>query len=173
MKRCSVESCQNNSFGKDKLALKPYCKRHQYLRTDKKKKVVVVEKITEKSFSELIKTADSVFSLYIRKKYANKNGLVKCYTCNKELHYSEIENGHFISRGHYAARFLEDNCRPQCSKCNSIHNDKPEIFKEKLEQENIGIIDKLLDLKKKISTLTRSDLIEIINKYNAKQTTEL
>jgi hypothetical protein len=35
-KQCSVDGCGNPSFGKDKKTGEPYCKFHQYKRTDKK-----------------------------------------------------------------------------------------------------------------------------------------
>lgn len=35
-KICSVEGCSYPSFGKDKITKEPYCKAHQYKRTDKK-----------------------------------------------------------------------------------------------------------------------------------------
>jgi hypothetical protein len=35
-KICSVEGCEYPSFGKDKQTKLPYCKSHQYKRTDKK-----------------------------------------------------------------------------------------------------------------------------------------
>jgi hypothetical protein len=38
-KQCSVTGCSYDSWGKDKLTREPYCRFHQYLRTDKKIKV--------------------------------------------------------------------------------------------------------------------------------------
>ena len=48
----------------------------------------------------LVKKLDAVFSEYIRRKYADKNGIVKCYTCNKKAYWKGegMQNGHFISR---------------------------------------------------------------------------
>lgn len=63
--------------------------------------------------------ADRVFSEYIRLK-ESKDGICKCVTCWAEMPYTEIQNGHFISRGNMKYRFSEENCHPQCYKCNCI-----------------------------------------------------
>ena len=64
--------------------------------------------------------ADRVFSEYIRLKNANKDWICKCVTCWAEMSYTDIQNGHFISRGNMRYRFSEINCHPQCYKCNCI-----------------------------------------------------
>lgn len=93
------------------------------------------KKLKKKSVSKLKKEADKVFSIYIRKKYANKNGEVKCYTCPKVLPWNEIQNGHFVSRSHLSTRFDEDNCRPQCVGCNVFGGGRVAIYAVCLEQE--------------------------------------
>jgi hypothetical protein len=68
--------------------------------------------------SKLIKKLDAIFSKYIRLKNSDKNGYCVCITCNKKLHWKEIQAGHFISRKHYSTRWDEDNVHPQCVACN-------------------------------------------------------
>jgi len=46
------------------------------------------------------KEADKVFSRYIRRKYADKNGNVSCITCGVTKHWKEMDCGHYISRNH-------------------------------------------------------------------------
>ena len=67
------------------------------------------------SRKNLIKKLDSVFSEYIRRKYADRDGIVKCFTCNKSAYWKGqgMQNGHFISRASRILRWEEDNCRPQ------------------------------------------------------------
>ena len=62
--------------------------------------------------------ADTVFSVYIRLKNADKDGRCKCVTCGKVLHWREIQNGHYRSRLSNKYRFNEMNCHPQCKHCN-------------------------------------------------------
>jgi len=72
------------------------------------------QKKKKPSRSFLVKKLDAIFSKFIRLKYANKFWNVECYTCGKVHHRKEIQNWHFITRGCYALRRMEINCRPQC-----------------------------------------------------------
>ncbi len=89
----------------------------------------------KKTTSQLKKELDTLFSQYIRRKYANHMGYVACYTCQKWLHWKEIQNGHFVSRAQLATRYCEDNCRPQCVGCNVFAGGKTSLFAENLERE--------------------------------------
>ena len=71
-----------------------------------------------KTISKLKKDLDKVFSLYIRLRHASKDGIVKCFTCDKTAHYKKMHAGHFMSRKHHATRWNEDNVQVQCVKCN-------------------------------------------------------
>ena len=71
----------------------------------------------KKTPAQLKKKADQLFSIYIRKKYA-EDGYVACYTCNKKHPIAEMQCGHFVRRVHLATRWSEKNCRPQCFACN-------------------------------------------------------
>lgn len=92
-------------------------------------------KVKIKSQAQLKKILDKVFSEYIRRKYSNGNGGVKCYTCGKEKHWKEIHCGHFISRGYLATRFDESNTRPQCVGCNIFGSGRNVEFAQKLNEE--------------------------------------
>lgn len=88
-----------------------------------------------KTQAQLKKMLDSIFSVYIRKKYADADGNVACYTCGKILPWQHIQNGHFISRSYLATRWHENNCRPQDVGCNVFGNGKPLDFEERLKKE--------------------------------------
>lgn len=69
----------------------------------------------QRKLSFLKKEADKWFSLYIRLKYADWKGYVKCYTCGHTSHYKKgMQCGHFASRRFMNTRFDEENCRVQC-----------------------------------------------------------
>ena len=128
MRNCSVDGCVFPVHGTDKITRIGYCHSHQYLRTDIDRRSSFQKHISKQkesnsgnntSLSNLIDDLDFVFSRYIRLKYADENGYVKCFTCPEFLFWKEIENGHYVSRSNQATRFLEDNCRPQCGFCNS------------------------------------------------------
>lgn len=101
--------------------------------------------------AKLKKKLDSLFSLYIRHKYADENGIVECYTCGKKLPIKRIHNGHFMSRGYLATRFDERNVRPQCPGCNLFGGGKVAEFGLKLEKESPGIVQELMQEAKKIT----------------------
>ena len=91
-------------------------------------------KIRKAKRGTLISRLDTVFSLFIRQKYA-KNGLVACYTCPKILPIKKIQNGHYISRSVRRLRWDENNCRPQCWGCNCMNGGRPVDFRENLVKE--------------------------------------
>ena len=91
--------------------------------------------------SVIVKELDKVFSLYIRNKYANLDGLVECFTCGRSNEIKKIQNGHFMSRARYSTRWDEDNCRPQCYGCNVMQQGQQYIFAQNLDKESKGKAD--------------------------------
>ena len=80
---------------------------------------LIPKSISMKSLSKLKKDLDKIFSLYIRLRDADDQGMVICFTCNKIAHYKNgMQNGHFMSRKHLSTRFDEENCQVQCAGCN-------------------------------------------------------
>tara|TARA_R100001530_G_scaffold98729_2_gene68593 strand:- start:245 stop:649 length:405 start_codon:yes stop_codon:yes gene_type:complete len=71
-----------------------------------------------KSVSKLKKELDKWFSLYIRLREANEEGISQCFTCGKVDHYKKLQCGHFQSRRYLSTRFNETNCQVQCVGCN-------------------------------------------------------
>lgn len=65
---------------------------------------------------------DKVFSEYIRLKNANSIGFCRCVTCGKYMHWTKIQNGHYMSRRYMATRYSEMNCHPQCVACNVMQH---------------------------------------------------
>ena len=89
----------------------------------------------KKSISKLKKKLDAIFSKYIRLKNADSNGYNYCFTCNKFDHYKNLQNGHFISRKYLSTRFDEQNCAPQCPKCNIFCFGEQYLFGQKLGKD--------------------------------------
>lgn len=119
----------------------------------------------------LVKKLDAVFSEYIRRKYADKNGIVKCYTCNvKKFWKGEgMQNGHFISRKSRILRWDERNARSQCYSCNCHFYGRQYIFAMNLNKEyGYNIAEELLIESKKIIKQSDQDLLDLINIYKEK-----
>lgn len=126
------------------------------------------EKEYEVEFAGLVQDLDAIFSRFIRHKYADKNGMVKCYTCDSVEPISMIENGHYISRSHMYLRWDERNCKPQCNICNSMkHGNIPEYTK-RLEHDYPGITDILMEECRMVYKWSKYELQSLISEYNKK-----
>ena len=119
----------------------------------------------------LIKKLDTIFSEYIRRKHADENGIVKCYTCNvKKFWKGEgMQNGHFISRKSRILRWDERNCRSQCYSCNCHFYGRQYVFALNLNKEyGYNIAEELLIESKKIIKQSDQDLLDLIDEYKEK-----
>ena len=96
-------------------------------------KIIKVKK--PPTVTKLKKKLDGIFSQYVRQKYADENGNLKCYTCPYINHWKKLQNGHLVSRYYLATRYDEDNCRPQCYTCNMFRNGMIPDFSKNLEEE--------------------------------------
>ena len=83
---------------------------------EKEKAVIRKVRTTQKkrfSRSNLVKEADRVFSLYVRKRDRGDT----CITCGANWDES-FQCWHFMSRRHLSTRWMERNAHGQCPKCN-------------------------------------------------------
>lgn len=147
-------------FGTDKKTGLGYCRNHQTMRTDYDKRTIIQKAVAKQgrvstkvrglrndddaemgSTQSLMNDLDRIFSLYIRIKYADGNGIVTCFVCDKPYHYLKLDNGHYIKRGNKITRYMEENCYPQCKWCNSIHNENDLPFKDAIERYKPGLTD--------------------------------
>ena len=94
----------------------------------------------QKTYSELVKIADTLFAKAIKKKYC-VDGVIQCYTCSALMTWSEEKGNknchlsHFQSRRSHKIRWHEDNARPACYNCNVWNSGRIEVFEEKLIRE--------------------------------------
>tara|TARA_R100001443_G_scaffold2640_4_gene8650 strand:+ start:207 stop:593 length:387 start_codon:yes stop_codon:yes gene_type:complete len=121
------------------------------------------------SKKKLAKKLDAVFSRYIRWYYADHTGYVECYTCGVQKPVKEMQCGHFQSRRHYATRWKEDNCRPQCVKCNMFEQGQQYIFGQKLISD-LGeeAVDDLIKLSRTTIKTTEEEYKVLIDYYTLK-----
>ena len=112
--------------------------------------------------SKLVKKLDIIFSQYIRNKYANKQGMVKCFTCDRVYPVKNIQNGHFMSRKHMSTRWQEDNCRPQFYSCNIMKQGMQYEMGKRLGKKTA---EKMYMLSKEIVKFSVDDLQEMIEHY--------
>lgn len=116
--------------------------------------------------TKLVKKLDAVFSQYIRRRYADKNGLAQCVTCGKKDHWKKLQAGHFISRKHYSTRWDETNVQVQCAGCNVFRYGEAYLFSLWLDT-NIGegTSMSLLEQSKRIAKISSYELSQLIIKY--------
>lgn len=128
--------------------------------------------------STLLKTADSLFSKYIRERDAI-NGEIQCVGCGRSVDLKSkdgdgnliAQNLHFVPRTVYSLRFSEINCHSGCSVCNLDMALNPEgrayqHFRSFLVN-SIGEADiqEMEAQKRNINKLSNQDIREIIKKY--------
>ena len=122
-------------------------------------------KIKKPSRSKLVKKLDTVFSQYIRLSSADENGNCTCVTCNKVLHWKEIQAGHFMSRKHYSIRWSEANVKSQCAACNIFRYGEQYKFSLFLGK---SVAEALYLKSKEIVKYANHELIEMTEAYSKK-----
>ena len=119
-----------------------------------------------KTISKLKKELDKWFSLFIRLRWATKEGLCQCVTCGKVGHYKKMQCGHFQSRRHHATRWNEQNCAVQCISCNCFQQGQQYKFSIYLDGKyGEGTAKELEFLSRQITKISRSDYEENISYY--------
>lgn len=112
----------------------------------------------------LVKKLDTIFSIYIRRRYA-KNDIAECVTCGKKDHWKKLQAGHFMSRKHYATRWDEENVQVQCVGCNVYRYGEQYKFSKYLGQE---LSDELLAKSREAQKFKDWELEEMIDMYKEK-----
>lgn len=119
--------------------------------------------LNAKPLPALVKILDDLFSKFVRSKDADENGITKCYTCDQSNNWKLLHCGHFLSRKHYALRWSENNCRPQCVTCNIELQGNPVEFESRLVNEiGFDTVYKMHELVHITEKLDRQLLIEKI-----------
>lgn len=132
---------QRTTFGKvGKLRKAGNLWRYRALRPRLMKKPSKRPKV--KSISKLIKEADRLFSIQVRMKGSWKiDGIWsnRCYTHDtpkyQDFPIKKLHCGHYLSRIYKAARWHEDNSRPQCYVCNILKKGDAIVFRRNLIAE--------------------------------------
>jgi hypothetical protein len=118
-----------------------------------------------RKISTLIKNLDTVYSRYIRTKYA-VDGIAPCFTCEKSLPIAEMDCGHFVSRRFKSVRFHEKNTHPQCRYCNRYNEGMKDVYAFRLiEKYGPDIIRELNQLRLQEKRFTRQELEALISHY--------
>lgn len=97
-----------------------------------------VKKVSEKMLWDM-------FSLYIRLRDSDENGICRCFTCGNYRHYTKLDCGHGIPRQHKATKYNEQNNHAQCKHCNGFEGGMREAYKIEMDYRyGSGTWDKML-----------------------------
>lgn len=107
-----------------------------------------------------------LFSIHVRKSYADDNGMSQCYTCAEPLSWKELQCGHAIGGRHGAVLFDKSICRPQCGVCNVTKRGNYTIFTTRLINENgLDWWNKKLEESKREVKRGKSEYLDLIEQY--------
>jgi len=116
----------------------------------------------------LVKELDTVFSQFIRLRFA-VNNVSECYTCGVKNDYKKQQAGHFASRRHYSTRWDEYNVQVQCYSCNICQQGMQFEFGKRLcLQYGNNFAEDLMIKSKQIVKFADVELIDMINYYKEK-----
>lgn len=111
-----------------------------------------------------IKECDRVFSIVMRQKGMDFDGVVKCCTCPKRAHWSFLTCGHFRKRRYMTTRWEICNGGPQCSECNG-RDDENEMIPYLIAVYGEGVIEKLVVMSHKDAHYTVDQIKKKIDKF--------
>ena len=103
-----------------------------------KKKIKKIKKPKKVSLSKLKKKAWAFCSEYIRRKYANKKGIVKCITCGVTSHWKYMHASHLVPGRTNGILFDERGIYPACVRCNIFKSGNLHSYMQFLEKK-LGI----------------------------------
>lgn len=158
----------------DELILKAYkasqkprkVKQHNLgFKTTKPPKQAKISSRSNTERARLIRKADSVFSIYIRRKDSIGN-VARCVTCGKQDHYKSMQNGHYVSRRKMSLRYDEMNCNVQCPNCNmNLGGNLANYRKYLIEKYGVGRVEALEIRGKMSGKITTVEIEHVISKY--------
>lgn len=124
-------------------------------------------KIKEENVKSLVEELDRVFSIFIRTRNMNADGLVKCFTCGDFKHWRKGDCGHYVSRDNKPLRWHEINCQFQCKHCNiTLKGNYPAFAHALTRVYGKQILDQLEIIKHNTMKLDRGKLKILIQLYS-------
>jgi hypothetical protein len=123
---------------KKRFANTSWCWQHfrerEKLKKEEKARLKKERKESTKGFEKSLRKklhniAWKLMSEWIRRKDANRDGFVECYTCGRMKHYKETNASHYK---HDRLDFDERNLKVQCITCNHHNSGELDIYAENL-----------------------------------------
>lgn len=110
-----------------------------------------------------------IFSIYIRLRDADQNGICTCFTCGRKTIWNKnTDCGHGIPRQHFGTKYNEKNNHAQCKKCNGFEGGMREVYKSEMDKRyGSGTWDLLILSSKRKSKITQFE-IDLMEKHFAR-----
>ena len=118
--------------------------------------------------SSLKKTADRVFSEYIRRRDSQPDGYGHCCTCGKLLRWQDGDACHFIRRACNSTRYCEKNVHLGCRHCNRGGERNASYAAFLVETYGSEVLSELSKLEHQNKRWFYWELEELIEKYKIK-----
>ena len=116
------------------------------------------------SLKSLRAKLDQVFSLYIRKRDADENGMGRCISC---FQWRPLQCGHFQKRQHLALRWHPLAAAGQCVRCNHFLGGNEGAFALALVKKyGEDVVQELMRIKHTTVKFTRDDLSAMIERFS-------
>lgn len=130
-KKCKL--CDSKRHANTSWCYKHYKEREKQ-KKEEKARLKKERKESTKSFQKSLRKklagiAWKLQSEWIRRKDANKDGMVQCYTCLAWKHWKEMNAGHYK---HGRLDHDDRNLKVQCIKCNHHNSGELDIYAENL-----------------------------------------
>lgn len=117
---------------------------------------------------ELIERLDTLVSKWVRYSPVGHDGLVECFTSRKKYKPEDLDAGHYISRNCMYLRFDLRNIKPQSRGDNRYKHGLAAEFGKRLDEENPGITEILLEESRIIHKWSREELKQMILEFEQK-----
>lgn len=133
-----------------------------------KNKIPKVPKVKKISLKKAKTMAWDTFSEYIRRKYADNNGNVKCVTCGVIIPWKESQAGHFVDSRNNTVLYDERLVHPQDIRCNIFlkgNKVRYTVFMVRTYGFTMDQIEELDNLKLKSKNMKAYEHLEIRDKY--------
>lgn len=123
-----------------------------------------------KSVASVKKRLWAIFSEYIRRKDADVDGNVRCFTCGKVSHWKELDAGHYFAKTNGVAMYFDErNVHPQCTGCNRFRHGNLPMYAINLRKKyGDGILEQLDEARRKILKISSAEYYDLIDNYEEK-----
>ena len=106
----------------------------------------------KKTSAQLKKELWKLFSEYTRRRYADQNGNVRCFTCDKVNPWKMMHGGHYVrASAGMSTYFDEENVHVQCYACNIWRDGNSDVYALRLQEKYGEDILKELNRRKNIT----------------------